>query len=327
MLYSNGRLLPANVDFDRGLRSGLDGVAEGRVTLFEEFFDAPRFQGPLHAETLATFLSRKYATRAPDVVVVAGGEALEFVLAHRARVFPGAPVVHAGVDAHELAQLSAIPPDVVGVPVATDFASTVRHALRWHPHARQLVIVTGAGILDRRWEASLRAGLAEFDGLVATAWLGGLPTRGTVPRRLSGLGRTSVVLSPGYFEDGAGRLFFPRDAVEAMARASSAPFTGSFLTHIGTGAVGGCVMDPALEARQGAEIVNRLLAGQRAADSNCRPRRRACCTSIGARWSAGESTGARSPLRRSSTSGSRRSTRPTGRKCWWPPECSCCRPG
>lgn len=43
VLFSNGRLLPANVEVERGLRQSLS--PEHRGSLFEEFLDAPRFRG------------------------------------------------------------------------------------------------------------------------------------------------------------------------------------------------------------------------------------------------------------------------------------------
>ena len=50
----------------------------------------------------------------------------------------------------------ALPADVVGVPVEYDIAGTVAQALRWHPHARRLVVVTGASPRDREREARMR---------------------------------------------------------------------------------------------------------------------------------------------------------------------------
>jgi signal transduction histidine kinase len=87
-----------------------------------------------------------------------------------------------------------------------------------------------------------------------------LPTA-SVLRRLAGLDTESVVFTPGYWRDGEGRLFNPRDAASLMASASAAPVYGPFDTFIGTGAVGGRM--PAFEemGRQAGQIVSQLLAG------------------------------------------------------------------
>ncbi len=61
VLYSNGRLLPANIEADRGLREAIR-TPEGRpVIMYDEFLDVPRFGGEGHTRTVATYLREKYA--------------------------------------------------------------------------------------------------------------------------------------------------------------------------------------------------------------------------------------------------------------------------
>ena len=55
-------------------------------------------------------------------------------------------------------------------------ASTVPDALRWHPKAHQLVVVTGAAPWDREWTARLREELSQFQGRATLEFLSGLPT-------------------------------------------------------------------------------------------------------------------------------------------------------
>jgi len=41
VLYSNGRLLPANIEVDHGLREAIRASADRPINLFDEFLDAP----------------------------------------------------------------------------------------------------------------------------------------------------------------------------------------------------------------------------------------------------------------------------------------------
>lgn len=47
VIFSNSRLLPANVEFDRGLNDAADGSAN--VRFFAEFLDSPEFGGDSYA--------------------------------------------------------------------------------------------------------------------------------------------------------------------------------------------------------------------------------------------------------------------------------------
>ena len=256
VLYSSHRLLPANLEGEGGLREAIANSTE----LSAEFLDYPRFEGESYVHTVTTFLREKYALRPPEVLVVGGEEALAFLLGHRAELFPQAPVVHMGVARSFLRSLPPLPADVVGVPIEYDFSGTIEQALRWHPRARHLVVVTGTATWDREFEARLRDEVSRFQDRAPAEFLAGLPT-GAVLKRLGELGGDAVVFTPGYFQDGEGRMFAPREAARIMAAAATAPVYGPFNTFLGTGIVGGRMPSFAAMGRQAGEIVNALLDG------------------------------------------------------------------
>lgn len=260
VLYSNDRILPATVEGDRGFRAAVTSVRGERVELFNEYLDQPRFGGPSYEKTVATYLRDKYASRPPEIVVVGGDDALGFVLRYRTQLFPQAPVVHMGVSRSFLQSIHDKPADLIGVPIEFDSSGTIDQALRWHPLARKLVIVTGTSASDRTWEAQLRGESARLAGRATVEFLAGLP-HAEVLRRLGELGPDAVVFTPGYFEDGAGRAFTRRESVELMSAASAVPVYGPLNTFIGTGVVGGRM--PTFEAmgRQGGAIVTALIGG------------------------------------------------------------------
>jgi signal transduction histidine kinase len=264
VLFSNARLLPANVQAEGALRETLATSKGPPVDVFAEFLDAPHFGGEPHAATVATYLREKYAFRLPDVLVAGGDEALAFLLLHRSDLFSKAPIVHMAVSRQRLRSMSPLPADVVGVPFDFDFSGTLELALRVHPRARRLVLVTGASGQDRAFEAYLRAEVARLGDRVTAEFLCARPT-GEILERLGKLGEDAVVFTPGYFLDGAGSAFTPRDSVAALAHASTAPVYAPWDTILGTGIVGGRMATFAGLGRQAAEIVAAVLSGASAA--------------------------------------------------------------
>jgi C4-dicarboxylate-specific signal transduction histidine kinase len=261
VLYSDDRFLPANIEVDRGLRAAILSAGGGQVELFDEHLDHPHFgASPDYEQTISTYLRDKYASLAPAIFVVGGNEALDFVLRNRARLFPRAPVIHMGVDKSFLQSRPDLPADVIGIPVEYDSTGTIDQALRWHPLARKLVIVTGAAASDRGWETLLRDNTVRLNGRISVEFLAGLPGAALMPR-LAALGRDTVVFTPGYYEDGTGHIMTPRESVEQMAAASSAPIYGPFDTFIGAGIVGGRM--PIFESigRHAGTLVTALIAG------------------------------------------------------------------
>ena len=277
VLYSHHRLLPANLEFEAALRETLGESTE----LNAEFLDYPRFDGDAYTRALTRFLREKYALRPPTVLVVGGKEALDFVLRHRAELFPRVAVIHVSVPRSFLQSHPPLPTDMVGVPIELDFPGTIELALRWHPRARRLLVVTGASAQDHAWEAELRAYVSRFQDRVTTEFLAGLPTDALL-QRLRALGKDTVVFTPGYFEDGVGHQFSPREAAQLIASAAAAPVYGPFDTFIGTGIVGGSMPNFAAMGRQAGQLVNERLAGPPAPPALVaprpprRPRRRPC---------------------------------------------------
>ncbi|MFG1350051.1 ATP-binding protein [Xanthobacter autotrophicus] len=260
VLFENNRLLPANVLGDRGITSALAEV-DRSTEISTEFLDYPRFSGAAYGATVTRFLKEKYAARPPGVVIVAGDRALDFALNTRSELFPHVPVVHVGVARSYLASGPPLPDDVVGVPFDRDFGGTIGQALQWHPQARHLVLITGASEHDRNWEEELRQAAGRFEDRVSIETLAGRPIA-EVLKRVAELGTDAVVVTPGFFRDGAGSLFTPADSVRLIAQAAPAPVYGPFVTFIGTGVVGGWMTSFEAMGREGGVIANQLLAGQ-----------------------------------------------------------------
>jgi signal transduction histidine kinase len=259
VLYPNSRLSPANIAIDSGLRQVFEADPGHPIEIFSEFLDEPQFGGDRYELTVSTYLREKYADRAPSAVI-AGSDALRLLLRYRDRLFPAIPIVHAAVTRSTLQSLGPLPPDVVGTPIAYEFAGTVKQALRWHPSARHLVVVTGASMQDASLEAELRTQIAPILGSVRAEYLKGLSLP-TLQKRLRELGGDSVVLTTGFYKDGDGHVYVPRDAAALVAAASSAPVYTPAETFMGTGVVGGRMLSYAEVGRQAAQIVERLFKG------------------------------------------------------------------
>jgi C4-dicarboxylate-specific signal transduction histidine kinase len=260
VLYSSARLLPANIEGEHGLSETLASPIGGLVDLYSEFLDIPRFEGVEYERAFAAYLHDKYAARQPDIIIAAGEQALRFLLRDRARLFPLASLIHMGVNRSALQALPELPADAIGAPIDFDFAATVDQALRWHPAARKLVLVTGTSERDRNWEARMRAEAIRFANRVEIEYLIGLPTA-TLLKRLAQLPRDAIVFTPGYFQDRDGRNTMPQASVAAMAAVASAPIYGPFNTFIGTGAVGGRMPNFTEMGRQAGTLANALLSG------------------------------------------------------------------
>ena len=260
VLYENSRLLPANVEGDRGFNEVVasSGVP---VDIRAEFLDYPNFSGNDYVETVSTFLHDKYRNSPPDIVVAGGAGALEFVLANRQKLYPSAPIVYMGVPKSTL-DGKALPPDVYGVPVEFDAVGTIDQALRWHPQATRLVVVSGNSSEEQTMLGQLRRDLPRLGArLKQVDYLTGLATT-ELRARVAALDPDTIIFTSGYYQDATGRSFTPRQAAAEIAEAASVPVYGPYNTFIGTGVVGGRVPTFLAMGQTAGRIVNNLLEGR-----------------------------------------------------------------
>jgi signal transduction histidine kinase len=260
VLYSDERLLPANIIMDEAIRAAFAVGTNNRVEFYSEFLDVARFPGEEQQRRQRDFFRDKYRERPPDLLFAVSGGALVFLAKHRAELFSGVPIVYcpfAG-DPHadQLSDASiaeVIVPDCIG--------PTLEMMLRLHPDTRQVAVVSGSGPRDRQMANVFRQEMTTFGNRVAFAWLTNL-TMEELRGELSRLPDHTVVLYLTMFQDSAGKTLVPRQALDTFAPASRAPIYSCFDTYVGHGIVGGWMVTFEEIGREAAQLGIHILAGE-----------------------------------------------------------------
>jgi hypothetical protein len=155
VLYSDERLLPANIIVDESIRATFAAGTSMRIELHSEFLDAARFPGEEQRQRQRDFFREKYRGRSPDLVIAVGGDALAFLREHPAALFGGVPIVYCSIAGDP-------PPEdhtdtrIADVPVPGTAVPTLEMMLRLHPDTRHVAIVSGSGSRDRQYADSFR---------------------------------------------------------------------------------------------------------------------------------------------------------------------------
>src|SRR5271166_4930437 len=260
VLYSDERLLPANIIVDEAVRAAFAAATKKRVEFYSEFLDVARFPGEEQQQRQRDFFRDKYRERPPDLVFAVSGGALIFLAKYRAELFAGVPIVYCSfagdphADPHSDARIAEVTvPDCV--------ASTLEMMLRLHPDTRQVAVVSGSGPRDRQMADVFRQEMTTFGNRVAFSWLTNLSME-ELRGELSRLADHTVVLYLTMFQDAAGKTVTPRQALDAFAPASRAPIYGCYDTYLGHGIVGGSMVTFEQIGRKAAQLGIRILAGE-----------------------------------------------------------------
>ena len=260
VLYSDERLLPANVIADEAIRATFTAERSNRIEFHSEFLDVSRFPGEAQQQRERDFLREKYYERPPDLVIAGGGPALEFLLKYRADLFADVPIVHCGVDAEALPKEM---PDskIAGIPIFRSAASTLELALSLQPETRNVAVVAGSARQDLESAEQFRRETPGFADRVSFTWLTNLSLP-DLRGELSRLPDNTVVLYLTMFQDATGASFTPRQALTLFASASRVPIYGLYDTYLGNGIVGGSMVTFEEIGRKAARLGMRILAGE-----------------------------------------------------------------
>jgi PAS domain S-box-containing protein len=260
LLDSRRSTSPAGVIAEQALRESLEQNLGGPIDLYVEYLDlrsGPAPSGGLH---LTAHLAEKYAPRHVEVVVTQGAQALEFLLRRRERLFPGVPVVYTDVS-REAVEALRPPADATGAFLGRGGLRTVDVALGLHPEAQRVVLVAGASPTDAenvgfaRGLVEARTPGTEVESLFRLPLDELLERLGRLPKR-------SVVVFLSYAADASGRAPLPSDVVRRVARAASAPVYAAGGPWLGSGIVGGDLVQYDALARRAGGLAARILRGE-----------------------------------------------------------------
>ena len=262
MIQVSPRAAPALIALEQAFLGTLKATVPESVTLHSEYLELTMFdqQGSFEEE-LVTYLAAKYARTKFDLVVAVASTGLRFAQRHRARLFPGVPIVFTSVDRQAAADV-VLEPDVSGVWLSMDWTGTLEAARRLQPKIDRALVVTGASAVDKVWAAAARAQLSRLDPSLPVTYLENLSIDAVVERLATAPSR-SVVLLGAFQADAAGRRFFAPETAARFSAASRVPVYALTDASFGHGIVGGHLVSFERQGQRAAELAARMLRGER----------------------------------------------------------------
>jgi signal transduction histidine kinase len=253
---------PATPIVNATLRESLTADPELQIEYFSEYLESDLFPSAQASEALADYIFLKYRGRRIDLVIAVADRALEFVREHRDELFPGAPVVYAGLGDPAVFG-SDVRDGVTGVLRGAAYAETLALALQLHPSTERAFVIARSASADS--QAGMREVLRPFQSRVQLAFLDDETVEGLLAS-VRAIPPRSVVLFIGYPHVIAGRVTGGADLVPLVTAASPAPVYGTNEDYIGRGAVGGIVPGRVASAERLGWMARQILNGRRPDD-------------------------------------------------------------
>ena len=253
LVYQDEGYSPASLELQQGIFMHLQAELGRDTQVFSEQLEATRIP-ELQDQALA-WVRTRYANHAIDVVIFIGSAPID--------ILPGVPTVYAGYTSFNIPESVSRRDKKATVWFKVDFEKTISAARRLQPSAKDILVIAGAGYADHvllnEVEDQLRA------APIPTKYLTDASIQDLMAR-VANLPPDTIVLPISYTRDVKGNIFFTPEVVASLASVSTAPIYAAADTVIGSGAVGGYVVDfdktGAVVARAAEQILDGKPADQ-----------------------------------------------------------------
>ena len=208
---------------------------------------------------------RRYSDRKPDVIIAAGSASLKFIAEQHDRFFPATPVVFCGIIEDTRSQLK---PDLPFTGVRGDVkpAETLEAALHLLPGTKHVVVVGGMGQFDRQWETVAKESFRNYESKLDFTYLTDLAMPALL-EQLKHLPSNAIVFHTAITQDATGERFIDSaQSVPLVLGAANAPVFVMDDVDFRAGAVGGDLVNWSDDARLAADMVVRVLNGEKPQD-------------------------------------------------------------
>jgi two-component system, LuxR family, sensor kinase FixL len=231
----------------------------GDLEFYSEALDIIRFPSESYHRVFRDYLRDKYVDDVPDLILLIYVGNLSLAEHLLGQLFPATPVVAAGLTEEEFPVGRAIGRGV-GIAQRSDPGGTIKLLRQLQPDIQNLILIGGSAEVDRQVmdRARLEAGKS-FDKQQVEVW-----DRRAMPDildRVKTLPPKTAILFTRMFRDGAGRAYISTQAAQSIAKAANAPVYVMSDPMIGTGAVGGSVVNIAAVGKRAGELAERILNG------------------------------------------------------------------
>ena len=260
MIFSEGKDVLGNVVLEQAVRAEMQKASTNRIEFLTEYLDASHFSDEQHFHLFQDYLGKKYAGQNLDLIMAFPSK--DYTLAGELpeALFPDVPVVFVAVNEMEVPfAISKL--GVTGIIQRFDFRGTVGLIMRLQPDTRRVVVIGGTSETDRMALGRIREVAQSLDGIEFDFWTN--RPMAELPGAVGSLPEGTVILLSTVQRDVTGQPYFMSPLAQMLAPSASVPMYVLGGWALGSGAVGGAVVDPDVLGARAGHLAMRVLRGTR----------------------------------------------------------------
>ncbi len=241
MVFREDGHVPATRMIEAAVRTSMSGTNGEDFEFYTEYLDVNRFANGSHYRLFREYLQEKYLERRPEVMVTVLTPAFDLAGVPPGELLPGVPVVFIAVTGTALPSRS-LGSNVTGIVARPDFSGTLGAMMRLQPETERVVVIGGVTSSERALVAQVELAAERYEGRLKFEFWTNRPIA-DLRAGVASLSDRTAVLFVSLFRDANGAAFLPAQALESLVGVARAPIYVWTDSQLGSGAVGGVVVD------------------------------------------------------------------------------------
>ena len=258
MLFTESKDVPGNILMEQSVRAEMQKSGTNRIEFLSEYLDASHFSDKEHFHVFEDYLGKKYAGQNLDLVMAFPSQDYRLACELPKMLFTNVPVVFVAVNEME------VPPSiskfgVTGIVQRFDLRGTLGLIMRLQPDTRRVVVIGGTSETDGATLGRIKEAAQSLEGVEFEFWTNRPVAE--LPSAVKSLPEGTVILLSTVQRDVTGQRYFTSQTAQLLAPASNVPVYVLGGWALGSGAVGGAVVDPEDLGTRAGQLALRVLGG------------------------------------------------------------------
>jgi signal transduction histidine kinase len=258
MVFNEGKDVPGNILLEQAVRTEMQKNSTNRIEFLTEYLDASHFSDKDHFRVFEDYLGKKYAGRNLDLIVSFPSRDYRLAGELPDALFPDVPVVFVAVNEMDVPQ-AITKFGVTGIVQRFDIRGTLGLILRLQPDTRRVVVIGGTSDVDRATLGRIAKESQSLEGIEFEFWTN--RPIAELPEAVKALPEGTVILLSTVLNDVNGQTYYMAQLAQMLAPSSSVPVYVFGAWVLGSGAVGGSVVDSEDLGVRAGQLALQILGG------------------------------------------------------------------
>jgi signal transduction histidine kinase len=258
MIFNEGKDVPGNIMLEQAARLEMQKDGTNRIEFLTEYLDASHFSDKEHFRLFQDYLGKKYAGQRLDLIMSFPSRDYKLAGELPDALFPDVPVVFVAVNEMDVPEaISKF--GVTGIVQRFDIRGTLGLIMRLQPDTRRVVVIGGTSDVDRATLGRIAEASQALEGVEFNFWTN--RPIAELPEAVKSLPEGTVILLSTVLNDVNGQTFYMTQLAQMLVSSSDVPVYVLGGWVLGSGAVGGSVVDTEDLGTRAGELALRVLEG------------------------------------------------------------------